>query len=276
LYQRNSKPYQDVNSYSIETTGTSVRFGVPFTETDTVFLGVGVDRTSIVTGNFLPEVYENFANKFGYTSNSVPLTAGWARDTRDSALVPSSGRVMRASAEWSVAGELRYIRGSAQFQQFYPLSRKTTLAFNSDVALGVGTNGLDYPVFKNFYSGGLGSVRGFEQGTLTTGKQRSAVLGTPDSYAVGGGKKVNFNAEVLSPLPGGGNDRTLRWYTFVDAGGVYDVDESLDLTAMRSSFGVGLSWISPVGPLRLAFARPLTKFENDRVQFMQFQIGTAF
>ncbi len=276
LYQRNSKPYQDVNSYSIETTGTSVRFGVPFTETDTVFVGVGIDRTSIVTGNLLPPVYAEFANKFGYTTNSVPITAGWARDTRDSALVPSSGRVIRASAEWSVAGELRYIRGSAQFQQYYPWSRKTTLAFNTDIALGAGTNGLDYPVFKNFYSGGLGSVRGFEQGTLTTGKQRSAVVGTTDSYAVGGAKKINFNAEVLSPLPGAGNDRTLRWYAFVDAGGLYGVDESIDLTAMRSSYGVGLSWISPVGPLRLAFARPITKFENDRVQFMQFQIGTAF
>lgn len=271
LYQRTSKPYQDVNSYSIETTGASLRFGVPFTETDTVFFGLGVDRTTIVPGNFLPVVYQDFANKFGYTSNSVPLTAGWARDTRDSALVPSTGRVLRANAEWSPAGELKYIRNSAQFQQFYPISRKTTAAFNADVALGTGTNGLDYPIFKNFYSGGLGSVRGFEQGTLTTGSQRAAGL-----YATGGGKKINLNAEVLSPLPGGGNDRTLRWYGFVDAGGLYDVNESFNFADMRTSFGVGISWISPVGPLRLAFARPITKFENDRLQFMQFQIGTTF
>ena len=183
IYQRNSKPYQDVDSYSIETTGGSIRFGVPFTETDTVFLGVGIDRTTIVQGNFLPPVYQDFASKFGYSSNSVPLTAGWARDTRDSALVPSTGRVIRANAEWSPAGELRYVRSSAQFQQFYPISRKTTAAFNSDVAVGTGTNGLSYPIFKNFYSGGLGSVRGFEQGTLTTGSQRAAGL-----YATGGGK----------------------------------------------------------------------------------------
>ena len=276
LYQRNSKPYQDVNSYSIETTGTSLRFGVPFTETDTVFLGLGIDRTSIVPGNLLPPVYEDFANKFGYSSNAVPLTAGWARDTRDSSLVPSTGRVIRTNGEWSVAGELRYVRASAQFQQFYPISRKTTFAFNADVAVGTGTNGLSYPVFKNFYSGGLGSVRGFEQGTLTTGSQRAADQLSTASYATGGGKKINFNAEVLSPLPGGGNDRTLRWYAFVDAGGIYDVDEALRLGDMRSSYGVGLSWISPVGPLRLAFARPLTKFDNDRLQFMQFQIGTTF
>ena len=277
IYQRNSKPYQDVDSYSIETTGGSIRFGVPFTETDTVFLGVGIDRTTIVQGNLLPPVYQDFANKFGYSSNSVPLTAGWARDTRDSALVPSTGRVIRANAEWSPAGELRYVRSSAQFQQFYPISRKTTAAFNADIAMGTGTDGLSYPVFKNFYSGGLGSVRGFEQGTLTTGSQRAALLiGSVNGYATGGGKKINFNAEILSPLPGGGNDRTLRWYGFVDAGGIYDVDESFNFADMRSSFGVGISWISPVGPLRLAFARPITKFDNDRVQTMQFQIGTTF
>ena len=275
LYQRNSKPYEDQNSYSIETTGTSVRFGVPFTETDTVFMGVGIDRTSIVQGNFLPDVYLDFAQKFGYSSNSVPLTVGWARDTRDSALVPSTGRVIRTSGEWSVAGELRYMRGSAQFQQYYPVTRKMTAAFNSDIAMGAGTNNLTYPIFKNFYSGGLGTVRGFEQGTLTTGTQR-ALIGTTGGAATGGAKKINFNFELLSPLPGGGNDRTLRWYGFVDAGGIYDVNESIQFADMRSSYGVGISWISPVGPLRLAFARPITKFENDRIQSMQFQIGTTF
>ena len=65
LYQRNSKPYADIDSYAIETTGASVRFGVPFTESDRVFFGAGVDRTAIVPGNLLPTVYMDFANQFG-------------------------------------------------------------------------------------------------------------------------------------------------------------------------------------------------------------------
>ncbi len=271
VYQRTSKPYTDIDSYALETSGASMRFGVPFTDVDTVFFGGGVERTTVVPGTLLPAVYQDFANQFGYSANSVPLTVGWARDTRDSALVPSTGKVMRASGEWSVAGDLRYVRGALQYQQFFPVSRKVTAAINGDFSMGAGTTDLSYPVFKNYYSGGLGSVRGFEQGSLTTGAQRAAGL-----IATGGTKKVNFNAELLSPLPGGGNDRTLRMYGFFDAGGIFGADEAIQIGDLRTSVGVGISWISPVGPLRLAFAKPLSKFDSDKIQTMQFQIGTSF
>ncbi len=271
LAMRTSKPYTDIDSYSLETTSASVRFGVPFTDMDTVYFGLGVDRTTIVAGTGLPLAYEDYANQFGYTTNAVPISVGWGRDTRDSALVPSSGRLMRATAEWSVAGELRYLRGTAQYQQFYPISKKVTGAINAEVSAGAGTNGLSYPIFKNYYAGGLGSVRGFEQGSLTTGSQRASF-----QSATGGASKINLNTEILSPLPGGGTDRTLRMFGFVDAGGVFDAGESIQLQDLRSSYGVGISWISPVGPLRLAFARPIRHFDGDRIQTMQFQIGTTF
>jgi outer membrane protein insertion porin family len=271
LYQRTTKPFVDIDSYSIDTTGASVRYGIPVTESDTVFVGGGFDRTTIVPGTLLPEVYQDFANEFGSTSTAVPLTLGWARDTRDSALVPSTGKVMRASAEWSVGGELRYARSTVGYQQFFPFSKKVTGAFNSELSLGTSTGNLSYPVFKNFYSGGLGSVRGFEQGSLTTGSQRQT-----GAVATGGARKITLNAEVLSPLPGGGNDRTLRMYGFVDAGGIFGADESVRADDFRSSYGIGISWISPVGPLRLAFAKPIKSFEGDKLQSIQFQIGTSF
>ena len=230
-----------------------------------------MDRTAIVPGTLLPDVYETFANQFGLVTYSVPLTAGWARDTRDSGLLPSTGRVLRLNGEWSVAGDLNYLRGTAQLQQFFPLSKKTTLALNYELSAGAGLDGQAFPVFKNYYSGGLGSVRGFQQGTLTTADQR-----TNGTVATGGAKKLTFNAEVLSPLPGGGNDRTLRWYGFFDAGGLYDDDQPIVLGDMRTSVGVGISWVSPVGPLRLAFARPLRDFDGDKIQSLQFQIGTTF
>lgn len=271
LYRRTSKPYVEIDSYSIETTGAGLRYGIPVSDANTIFIGGGVDRTTIVPGTLLPPVYQEFINEYGLTSNAVPLTLGWSRDTRDSNLIPSTGRVMRVSGEWSVGGELRYARATLGYQQFFPLSRRVTAAFNSELAGGVATSGLSYPVFKNFSSGGLGSVRGFEQGSLTTGTQRLQGL-----TATGGAKKLTLNAEVLSPLPGGGNDRTLRMYGFVDAGGVFATEESIKLGDLRSSYGIGISWVSPVGPLRLAFAKPITSFEGDRLQSIQFQIGTSF
>jgi outer membrane protein insertion porin family len=279
LAQRTSKPYTDPDSYSQQTTGASVSFGVPFTETDTVFLGVGMDRTEIIPGTLMPTVFQDFANEFGLVTYSVPLTAGWGRDTRDSALVPSTGRVLRLSGEWSVAGDLRYARSTAQVQQFFPLTKKTTLALNSQLDLGTGTDGLNYPVTKNYSSGGLGSVRGFEQGSLTTTSQRAAVIaagGVTSGISPGGPKRLTFNAEVLSPFPGGGSDRTLRWFGFLDAGGVYGPNDAIQLDEMRASVGLGVSWISPVGPLRLAFAKPIKQFDGDKIQSLAFNIGTSF
>ena len=269
LYYRTDKPYEDQGgNYELITTGGGVRFGVPFTEIDTVFFGGALEQTRIKAGTNIPAAYLAYADRYGATSTSVPLTIGWSRDSRDSALAPNVGRLQRLNTEWSVAGDARYVRANYQYQQYVPLSKKFTLAFNGEVGLGKGIGGRPFPVFKNFYSGGLGSVRGFDQGTLGPRDVTGASLGGP--------KKLTFNAELIAPFPGAGNDRTLRVFTFLDVGNVYGDGEKMRLSDMRASVGVGLSWISPLGPLRLAFANPVRKYAGDRIQKLQFQIGTSF
>jgi outer membrane protein insertion porin family len=272
LYYKTSSPYQDQDYYKLETSGGSLRFGVPFTEIDTVYFGAGLENTRIVPGTLLPTSYQTHIDEYGYSSLAVPFTVGWARDSRDSSLAPTNGRFQRANAEWSFAGDVKYLRATYQYQQYVPLSKQYTAAVNAELGLGSAVGGKSYPVFKNFYGGGLGSVRGFEQGSL--GPQDAS--GT----VIGGSRKLNINMEVLAPFPGAGNDRTLRMYGFWDLGMVSGPDGGLpinaDANSLRSSVGVGISWISPVGPLRLAFAKPIRKFENDRIQSMQFQIGTSF
>ena len=77
-------------------------------------------------------------------------------------------------------------------------------------------------------------------------------------------------------VPGSGNDRTLRIFAFADAGNVWAEDERTTWDSLRASVGLGLSWISPVGPLKLSWGRPVQVQRNDRIQRFQFQIGTAF
>ncbi|MDD3937763.1 outer membrane protein assembly factor BamA [Rhodoferax sp.] len=269
LYSKTSSPYQDEDYYKLESSGASLRFGVPFTEIDTVFFGAGIEKTTIVPGTLLPASYQSYADEFGYSSTAFPLTAGWARDSRDSSLAPTSGRFQRANAEWSFAGDAKYLRATYQFQQYFPLSKQYTAAFNTEIGLGSASGSRSYPVFKNFYGGGLGSVRGFDQGSLGPRDATDTVIG--------GSRKLNINMEVLAPFPGAGNDRTLRMYGFWDIGMVGG-DNAVNANAndLRSSVGVGISWISPVGPLRLAFAKPIRKFDGDKIQSMQFQIGTSF
>jgi len=165
-------------------------------------------------------------------------------------------------------GAARSARGNYQYQQFLPLNNKFTLAFNGEIGWGKGFGGRPFPVFKHFYSGGLGSVRGFDQGTLGPRDVTGASIGGP--------KKVTLNAEVITPFPGAGNDRSLRLFGFVDVGNVFGDDEKFRAGDLRASAGVGLSWISPIGPLRLAAAYPVRKFAGDRIQKLQFQIGTSF
>lgn len=269
VYYRTTRPYtQQGGDYQLINPGVNVRFGVPFTETDTVFFGAGVESTKIVTGTSMPAAYLEFARVYGARSTSVPLTVGWTRDDRDSALVPTTGRLQKLQSEIGVAADTRYIRANYQFQQYVPLNRQFTVAFNADVGWGKGLGSRPFPVFKNFFGGGLGSVRGFEQGTLGARDITGAFIGGP--------KKIGFNTEVLAPFPGAGNDRTLRVFGFFDVGNVYGENDAIELNKMRASVGVGLSWISPVGPLRLAYANPVRKYAGDRIQKVQFQIGTSF
>ncbi len=269
MYYRTDKPYEDQGgNYELITTGAGIRFGVPFSETDTVFFGGALEQTRIKSGTNIPAAYLSYADRYGASSSAVPLTIGWSRDGRDSALAPNAGRYQRLNTDWSVAGDARYVRANYQYQQYVPLNKKFTVAFNGEVGLGKGMGGRPFPVFKNFYSGGLGSVRGFDQGTLGPRDVTGASLGGP--------KKLTFNTELIAPFPGAGNDRTLRVFTFLDVGNVYGDGEKIRLSDMRASVGIGLSWISPLGPLRLAYAKPVRKFAGDRIQELQFQIGTSF
>lgn len=271
LFSKNSRPYStSTNYYNINSSGVGLSFGVPIAETDTIYVGAAYDSTTISSGSNLPKAYTSYADD---PITSVPLTVGWARDSRDSMLAPNKGKLMRVNSELGLMGDTHYYKNSGQYQQYWPLSRKYTIAVNAELGLGGGFAGHDYPVFKNFYSGGLGSVRGFQQNSLQTDATYSRYGG---EYSTGGSKKVLLNTEFLMPFPGVGTDKTLRLYTFLDVGNIYTADESVDLGQLRSSTGLGLSWISPVGPLRLAVAKPLKKFDNDRIQSFQFQIGTSF
>ncbi|HEV6967915.1 MULTISPECIES: outer membrane protein assembly factor BamA [Roseateles] len=269
LFYRTTRPINTLGEeYEYVTKGGAVRFGVPFSEVDTVFFGVGYEQTDITTSKGLPNSYLLFVNQFGQRSNSIPLTVGWQRDSRDSVISPLKGKYQRVNIEASPFGDAQFARLNLQYQQYFDITNKITLGVNSELGWGVGLGGKPYPIFKNFYGGGLGSVRVFEAGSL-------GPVDVTGSYT-GGNRRFNTNAELYLPVPGSGNDKSFRIFGFVDAGNVWGSHEKLKLDSIRVSAGIGLSWISPMGPLRLSYGKPIRKQPTDRIEKFQFQIGTAF
>jgi outer membrane protein insertion porin family len=162
---------------------------------------------------------------------------------------------------------VEYVRTTYGNQWFKPLSRSITYAVNTELGSGVGLNGKNFPNFKNFYAGGIGSIRGFEAG---------GVGRLVDGRSLGGNIRMVLNNELLFPLPGMTQDRTIRLFTFLDAGNVWSEGDRPELGDLRATVGFGLSWLSPVGPLKLSVGNAIKKEDFDRTQRVQFNIGTAF
>ncbi len=173
-------------------------------------------------------------------------------------------------------GDLKFYKLSYQHQKFFPITRDITLMLNGEFGFGNGYSGSDLPFFRNFYAGGMGSVRGFKSGSL----------GPHDRYpndedALGGDRRLVLNAEFLTPLPGLGLDKSFRFGGFVDAGQVWGTtwdgkDQKMRLSDLRYSMGVSVAWSSPFGPLKFSIAQPLNKKSGDQIERFQFQMGTSF
>ena len=280
----------DVSNVAYETIGAGLSFGIPVTELDRVFLGARIEQTKVdlrgqnpegkpydedVTS---PQRYWDYVDEYGDDPKAMLLTLGWSRDSRDNVLAPTRGRYQRVSAEFALpVWDQRYYRATYQLTQYFPLSKNWTLGTNLQLGWGDTYGGKMFPFFKNFYAGGIGSVRGFETSSL--GPRDAS---TDDR--LGGDRQFIFSAELLTPLPGA--DRTLRGLFFFDAGNVWgyrrDVGqrnyyrEDLSFDDLRYSVGFGVAWISPLGPLKFSLAFPLNKKDGDDTQRFQFQIGTGF
>ena len=271
IYYRNTDSSSlSVGQFGSDSLGGGLRWGVPIAEDDYINFGASVDRTKLKTDANSPLRYRNYVARFGDSSKTLLLTGGWQKDGRDSLLVTTRGDYKRAALEVSLPGSTaKFVKASYQHQLYFPLSKKLTLALNGEVGLAGGYGNTELPFFRNFYAGGIGSVRGFDSGSL-------GPIDATTGEAIGGTKRLIGNVELLVPMPGIGQDKSMRLSAFVDAGNVWGYDSKFDLGSLRYSGGVAFSWNSPMGPLKFSFAAPFNKKPDDKVQRLQFQMGSVF
>lgn len=272
LYHRINDTTQlsNVDHYKIKTTGAGVRYGIPITETDTVNFGLAYEQTRISLVNDSPQRYLDYVTEFGENNSTVKGDIGWARDTRNSFFYPTKGNYQRIYGEFGLpGGDLNYYKLNYQHQWFIPVSSAFTLLLNGEVGYGGGyRNSRELPFFKNFYAGGVSSVRGFATSSL--GPKDNA------DRSLGGDRRMVGGMELFFPLPGVKDEKSVRLSVFADAGNVYGRGEKFALGELRYSTGIALSWFSPVGPLKLSYGFPIRSKPEDKIERFQFLLGTVF
>ncbi|MBL8515580.1 MAG: outer membrane protein assembly factor BamA [Betaproteobacteria bacterium] len=258
-----------VGTYQSNSTGAGVRFSVPVTEYDNVNFGLGIERTTLVLDASSPPRYADFVDAFGATNSTLRGTVGFARDTRDSVQFPTKGMLSEFSLEVGLpGGDLKFVRANFRQQYLRPLFAGIVLSLNGELGYAQGYGGKPLPFFKNFYAGGVDSIRGFESSSLGPRDVNGDVLG--------GNRRVVGNFELLAPLPGVKADKSVRASAFLDFGNVFARDQKVTFDEFRASVGVAVSWYSPVGPLRFSLARPVRSKEGDQIERFQFLLGRVF
>jgi outer membrane protein insertion porin family len=265
-----------VGSYGSRSAGLGMRMGLPVAEENYLNLGLSADVTTLKLTAGSPINYQNYVRDFGRTSHTLLATAGWARDTLDSRTWTTKGFVSRIGGEVSLpASNAKYWKFSAQHTHYIPVGRNYAIKLNGEAAVSDGYGGKPLPFFKNNFAGGIGSVRGYQSGSL-------GPFDPATDQRLGGTKRVVGNAEFLFPLPGLGKDRSVRLAAFVDGGRVWGQSSNLTTPVLqndegaRYSAGLSVAWTSPVGPLKFSIADPVNKKAGDKTERLQFTFGSAF
>ncbi len=269
LYKRNvNSTYTAISPYLSATIGGGVRFGVPISDFENTHFGLSAEKTELTLTDASSLQMKEYVRIFGPSTSNLLSSVGWSHDSRDSAIYTTAGTVQRAFVEAALpVSNQRFYKLTYQHQWFYPISQNVTLMLNGEVGGAEGYGDKPVPFFKNFYAGGPGSVRGFKPFSI----------GPRDinNNSLGGTRRIVGNAELLFPMPGMNKERSVRLSAFIDAGAVF----GLGLTgsdSLRYSTGVAVTWVSPVGPLKISIGVPLNKQFGDKLQQFQFTLGSLF
>lgn len=263
-----------IGNYKTSSYGAGVRFGIPLNERDTFSYGLTFDYTQLDLTTSSPLRYQlQCGNTSGCANNSLVTSLGWVHDTRDNVLFPNNGVLQKLSGELALPGlDLEYYKLTYQHTWYKDVTKDITVMLNGELGYGTSYGSKPFPFFKNFYVGGVSSVRGFD--TSSIGKHEVDVNG--NSYAIGGTKRAVTNAEVFFPIPLMKDNKQLRLSLFVDAGSVWGSGENISVSDLRYSTGAGISWYSPFGPIKLVLAKALNAKAEDKTQILQFQLGSQF
>ena len=265
----------DIGTYNSSSYGGGVRFGMPLNERDFLSFGAALDFTKIDLSAQSPKQYLDFCGSTsGCTSNSFQLSAAWTHDSRDNILFTNKGVLQRLSAEIALPVlDLQYYKLEYKHAWFKDLGSNFALMLNGEAGYADNYGGKAFPFFKNYYLGGVNTVRGYDNSAIGP---RDIDPVTNQDFSVGGTRRLLGNIELFMPVPFIKESKQFRLSAFIDGGTVYGEGQNFSSDLLRYSAGVGMTWVSPFGPLKLVFAKPINAKDDDRTETLQFQLGQQF
>jgi len=271
---------EKVSNYSNDTLGAGVNFGYPMDDYQRLNIGVNYEGMKVKPSNDASDEVKDYIDQEGDSFNIFNVQLGWSDNHLNRKIFPTQGYSQSASVEIGIPGsDLSYHKEQYKGRIYYPLTKdkegligslRGRLAF----AGKLGDNA--YPFFKNYYSGGLSSVRGFQSNSL--GPRDS------ENDPFGGNVAIDMSAELIFPVPFIKDSSSMRTLLFADAGNVFltecptnnSCDSGIKLDQLRYSAGFGFSWLTPIGPISIALSKPLNAEDIDDERFFEFALGRTF
>ena len=198
------------------------------------------------------------------------------RDTTDRRINPTKGTTYQFSTEYGggvLGGDDDFIKYIADTNHYYPIFLETIIHLHAQAGYIMENGSEEIPPFERFYLGGMNSVRGYEERSISPlYDDKDASEGYDEGDEKGGNKSFFFNAEYLVPIH---KEMGILGLVFFDTGNAWDDEESVDFD-LYSSVGAGVRWYSPLGPLRLEYGYPLDEIDNERKGRVEFSVGQFF
>ncbi|MBI2974695.1 MAG: outer membrane protein assembly factor BamA, partial [Deltaproteobacteria bacterium] len=272
----NSNVFRNIyryNDFDRESYGGSLTVGHKIFDNSSVSIGYQAESVLVTDFSFaVPELFRQ--NASGFTSEIIFSVA---RDTRDNRLFPMKGMYHIVENEFSgtkLGGDNDFYRVTGNSRFYLPLFWGIVAKTNAKIGYIKSLGDASVPLFERYYLGGVYTLRGFLPRSIGPRLQIPASPSGGDAeFVYGGNKMLMANAELEFPIY---NPAGIKWVFFMDAGNAFAEEESYSVTEVRTDWGLGLRWLSPIGPLRFEWGVPFDKRPGEDSVVFNFTIGSLF
>ena len=253
--------------YNQDSKGGSVDFGMALNEYLRYSVGYHL-TTNTLSG--VPATSSLALRSQEGTYTTGELVQSLSYDTRNRTMAPTDGSLYSIAMGYAgLSGDRQFYEGTLSGQQFFPLSDFWTLRTVQRYGRIQGYGGKDVPIYRRYSLGGVGSMRGYNYFGIS-------IVDPVSRDILGGTEKATASIDLQFPLPYM-EQAGFRGAFFVDAGTVWGASGvSFDAKSIRGSYGFGIEWISPVGPITLTWANTINAQQYDDTRRFEFGLGRSF